>query len=144
MQKPIILTSSWSTKLPDTHLKFGVSRGTPRGMPAGYRKYPKLSPNSWFNSVTPPEYERLYADEVLSRLDPERVVDDLLVLAEGRVPTLVCYETPNEPTWCHRGLISRWLKTTLDLDVFEFGLEHCGCGGEHPKLHASQVRSAAK
>lgn len=139
MKKPIILTSSWFTKLPDDHLKFGISRGTPRGTPAGYRKYMKLAPGSWFNKVSPQEYQKRFQVEMLDQLDPERVVRELLDFADGKVPVLVCYEAPNKPDWCHRGLVSLWLKQTIDLDVFEFGLEECGCGGRHPKLHPFQM-----
>ena len=39
-----IYTSSWFTNLPDTIQKIGVSRGTPRGYKAGYRKMPELAP----------------------------------------------------------------------------------------------------
>ncbi len=62
---PLIKTSSWFTRLPENHLAFGISRGTPRGMLAGYRRYPKLNPGKWFNSVSPQDYKRLYQDEVL-------------------------------------------------------------------------------
>lgn len=139
MQKAIIMTSCWFSKLPADHLKFGISRGTPRGMAAGYRKYMKLAPGPWFSSVTPQEYQRLYQAEVLDKLDPERVVKELLDFADGQVPTLVCYELPHKPDWCHRGLVSLWFKQTIDLDVFEFGMEDCGCGGKHPKLHPFQM-----
>lgn len=136
---PKILTSSWLAPLPSDHLRIGISRGTPRGMPAGYRRYPKLQPGKWFSSASPEEYQRLYADEVLRPLDPQRVADDLRRLADGKIPVLVCYEAPHKPDWCHRGLVSLWLKQTIDLDVFEFGLEDCGCGSKHPKLHPLQA-----
>ncbi|MTD93124.1 hypothetical protein GIW81_02110 [Hyphomicrobium sp. xq] len=136
---PRILTSSWYVALPEDHLRVGISRGTPRGMPAGYRRYPKLAPGPWFSSVSPEEYRKRYQAEVLDQLDPERVVSELVAFADGRIPTLVCYEAPNKPDWCHRGLVSLWLKQTLDLDVFEYGMEDCGCGSRHPKLSLLQM-----
>lgn len=141
MQEPIIRTSSWYAALPVGHLRIGISRGTPRGLPAGYRRYPKLSPGKWFNSVTPTDYERLYAEEVLRKLDPRRVVDELVQIADGQVPVLVCYEKPDTPVevdWCHRGLVSVWLHETIGLEVRELGRETCGSGFSHPKLHPSQ------
>jgi hypothetical protein len=79
-----------------------------------------------------------YQTEVLDPLDPKKVVKDLLNLADGRIPALLCFEG-SEPrrSWCHRSLVSAWLKDTLNLDVFEFGQEIYGCGWEHPKLDAS-------
>ena len=136
---PKIVTSCWFTRLPGDHIKFGISRGTPRGMAAGYRKYPKLNPGKWFNSVSPTQYKQLYYDEVLNRLDPQRVVNELVQFADGKVPVLVCYEKPDDNQWCHRGLVSVWLKETIDLEVLELGLEDCGCGYSHPKLHPTQV-----
>lgn len=138
-----LLTSSWFSPRPDGHVRVGISRRTPRGMPAGYRRYPKLAPGPWFASVSPLEYQRLYQDEILSRLDPQRVVDELVQFADGQVPVLCCYErsdTPAEKDWCHRGLVSVWLKETINLDVFELGRESCGCGYQHPKLHPTQAR----
>lgn len=48
---PLIKTASWATKLPDDHLRVGISRGTPRRLPAGYRVFRSLAPGPWFNSV---------------------------------------------------------------------------------------------
>lgn len=36
-EKPRIFTASWFTPLPTGHLRVGISRGVPRGLPAGYR-----------------------------------------------------------------------------------------------------------
>lgn len=140
---PNIKTSSWFTPLPEEHLRIGISRGVPRQLPAGYRRYRKLFPGNWFNSVTPIDYERLYAEQVLSKLDPRRVVEDLIEIAGGQVPVLVCYEKPDTPAeldWCHRSLVSVWFRETIGLDVPELGRETCGCGHSHPKLHPSLRR----
>lgn len=133
----MIVTSSWFTKLPEDHLRIGISRGTPRGMAAGYRKYPKLNPGPWFRSCsTPEEYRQRYYEEILNPLDPEKVVTEIEKIADGKVAVLACYEPPTPGTqWCHRALVSLWLKDTLGLDVPELGLEEHGCGHHHPKLH---------
>lgn len=137
---PRILTSSWFTPLPAGCLKIGISRGTPRGMPAGYRRYPKLAPDRWFNSVSPAEYQQRYFDEILGKLDPAEVVHDLVAMSNGKVPVLVCYEKPPpDMGWCHRALCSAWLHDTVGIEVFELGHETCGCGWKHPKLHSDQM-----
>jgi hypothetical protein len=130
-----IATACWFSRLdPNTYARIGVSRGVPRGMAAGYRKYPKLNPGSWFMKVTPEEYKARYFDEILKLLDPQTVVNDLVRLAEGKIPTLLCWEPSGGKQWCHRGFISAWLKDSLDIDVFEVGHEDQGCGWAHPKI----------
>jgi len=89
-------------------------------------------------------------NEVLALLDPQKTVDALLRLADGKVPALLCFEGPADARWCHRALVSMWLKDTLDLEVFEYGLEREGCGHEHPKLpwawlaHRASLRGQAR
>lgn len=137
MSQPKIVTSSWFTPLPQNHVRIGISRGVPRGTPKGYRRYTALNPGPWFSSVSVEEYIRRYNDEVLHKLDPQRVVDDLTALSAGGTPTLLCFEKPAPgPDWCHRGLVSLWLLQTLGLQVFELGQEHHGCGAAHPKVPA--------
>ena len=91
---PLIKTASWATKLPDDHLRVGISRGVPRRLPAGYRVYRALAPGPWFNSVGIEEYYHLYRTEILGPLDPRLIADALLALGNGRVPVLLCYEQP--------------------------------------------------
>lgn len=134
-----IVTSSWFQQLnPERYARIGISRGTPRGQ-SGYRRYPALFPGTWFKSVSDDEFRRRYFDEILHPLDPQTVVNELVALADGKIPTLLCWEKANTSSkdWCHRGFVSAWLKDTLDIDVFEVGLEHEGCGHAHPKLAPS-------
>jgi hypothetical protein len=62
-----IYTSSWFTRLPPDMLRIGISRGTPRGQPASYRRRPELAPGSWFKSVDPAEYYRWYMAQLAGR-----------------------------------------------------------------------------
>lgn len=134
----IIKTSSWFAKLPDGHCRIGISRGAPRGM-SDYRRYPKLNPGPWFNSVSPVEYKKRYHEEILSRLDAAQVVRELADIANGGVPVLVCFEgAADKHGWCHRGLVAGWLHDELQLEVREIGREDCGCGWRHPKLDPMQ------
>jgi len=132
----VIKTSSWFTKLPADHARIGISRGTPKGVTA-FRMYHALAPGPWFQScATPEEFMRRYYDEVLAELDPRTVVATLESIADGDIPTLLCWEPPppNED-WCHRGLVSAWLHDELGLEVTEYRHESEGFGWQHPKLH---------
>jgi len=119
-----IKTASWFTKLPPDHFKVGISRGVPRGTPAGYRRYAALNPGPWFKSSTVPEYLALYGAQ-LAKLKPERVAADLVALAPGRTPVMLCYENPvgiqSGSCWCHRHLVAQWLEDTLGIQVEEVG-----------------------
>jgi hypothetical protein len=122
-------TGSLFGPLPDNHVRIGISRGVPRRMPAGFRRYPRLNPGPWFNSVDADEYDRLYAAEVLARLDPHRVRDELLRLADGRVPVLCCFER-GPPATCHRALVAEWFEKA-GITCRELGHEE---RAEHPLM----------
>ena len=129
------VTSSWYVRLPENYCRIGISRGTPRGQPAGYKMFRQLAPGPWFKSVDATEFRDRYQTEILDRLDPAVTVAELIRLAHGKIPALLCFEPPSPgPNWCHRALVSVWLKERLNLDVFEYGLENHGCGCAHPKL----------
>lgn len=129
-----IQTGWWFGHYPSTHIKIGVSRGVPRGQPAGYRIFRKLAPGPWFNNVSVQEYRSRYF-AILNEMNPRDVVDEILHLAKDRIPVLVCYENPAKPAdWCHRGFISAWLADELGLAVPEWGFEADGYGWAHPKL----------
>jgi len=119
-----IKTASWFVKLPGDHIKVGVSRGVPRGMPAGYKRYRALEPGSWFRSVSIPEYLKLY-NAILAKLDPRRVAEELIAAGDGRIPVMLCYESAPDiqagTQWCHRHLAAQWLEDKLGITVEEFG-----------------------
>jgi hypothetical protein len=140
----VIKTSSWFTKLTARHVRIGCSRGVPHQI-GTYLNYRPLAPGPWFKScATAEEYRHRYFAEILSKLDASRVVSDLAMMADGGIPTLLCWEAPppNE-AWCHRGLVSAWLHDELGLEVPELGHEQLGFGWQHPKLHPSLMRAAA-
>jgi uncharacterized protein YeaO (DUF488 family) len=78
----------------------------------------KLAPGSWFNSVSEEEYIKRYFDEILSKLDPQKVWEELHKLAGDNEPVLLCYEKPSD--FCHRHLIAEWFYTELGEEVEEY------------------------
>ena len=141
----MIATGCWFSKLdPAKYARIGISRGVPRNMGAGFRKYPKLNPGPWFNSVNEERYRELYFEEVLKPLDPSVVVGELTEMANGLIPTLLCWEpaTPG-PKWCHRAFVAGWLHDSLGLEVYEVNKESEGYGWAHPKLPPKMRRAAS-
>jgi hypothetical protein len=137
----MIKTSHWFADFPDDHLRIGISRGTPRNAKAGYRLFKKLAPGPWFNSVGPAEYVHLYNTEILSQLDPRVIAADLLAMAGGRIPVLLCYERPNGKDWCHRAMAAQWLAEATGSPVPELGFENLA-QHMHP-LWPEEMRPAA-
>ena len=137
-----ICTSSWQTAIDETkYCRIGISRSTPRGQ-KGYRRYPKLNPGPWFRSIADErDWAKRYEDEILAPLDSQKTIDELMTMADGRVPVLLCWEPP-EPgdDYCHRGLVAAWLERSMKLKVCELGQEREGCGHSHPKLPRSLRR----
>jgi uncharacterized protein DUF488 len=139
---PTIVTASWYTALPaadlfsaapESYARIGISRGVPRGQ-SGFRMYRKLQPGPGTLKLPATEFTAHYVRDVLSKLDAQQVVDELLAMADGKTPALLCFEHTHGPAWCHRGIVSAWLRSEIGLDVCEFGREADGCGTEHPKL----------
>ena len=135
MHKPRIVTSSWFSDLPPEYCRIGVSRGVPRGQ-SGYRMYRKLQPGSGTLKLPDDQFTAHYFGQVLQELDPHRTLNELVAIAAGKTPALLCFEHTHSAAWCHRGMISAWLQQTLGLAVPEYGREDEGCGLDHPKLCA--------
>lgn len=138
-----IVTTSWRAPVDaDLFLRVGISRSPPRHL-RGYRTCPAMFPGPWWRSISDPSAWAARYLEDLDRLDPGKVLDDLAAMVpDGRGVALCCWEAPPPSVeWCHRGLVSFWLHSRLDLAVSELGHEHHGCGRCHPMLPAS-MRSA--
>jgi hypothetical protein len=63
------------------------------------------------------EYRRRYREEVLSMLDPDKVLRDLGVDGSGYDIVLLCFE--RNRTYCHRGLVAEWFSETKGITVPE-------------------------
>ena len=100
--------------------RIGISRGIPRGVPAGYRRYPPLAPGEWlWTTDDEATYRDLYFAQ-LSKLDPARVIADLHKLAGDTVPTLLCFcDLRKTGAWCHRTMVAEWIKDKTGLTTVE-------------------------
>jgi len=93
-------------------------------------QFPALAPDRQtfyaikHGSITQSEYERLYREQVLSKLDPQNIYD----MFQNNV--LLCWEEPwfdqngnirNEGHgFCHRHIVSAWLWENLHIEVPEW------------------------
>jgi hypothetical protein len=111
-------TASWMTYRGEGRV--GISLGSPRGQPAGYRLFRPLAPTRAMLHMPRAEYEPLYA-EILAALDPRATWDRLHELAGGAEPVLLCFEKPpfTATNWCHRRLAAAWLERELGVQVPE-------------------------
>ncbi|WP_237929960.1 hypothetical protein [Buttiauxella sp. S19-1] len=98
--------------------RISIARYAPRNTPAGYRTYQKLAPGNWFNSVSTSRYIELFQSEILAKLNPEHVWNELHVITGGVEPVLLCWEKPGE--FCHRQLVARWFRRELGIAVEEY------------------------
>ena len=62
-------------------------------------------------------YTYQFKQQVLNRLDPLLVEDELLAITNGRTFCLVCYEKPSD--FCHRHLVAEWLRKA-GIEIQEF------------------------
>ena len=92
-------------------------------------EYKKLAPKFWFFEKYKRDgdkefYTRQYYEEVLDKLDPEEVYNDL-----GKDTVLLCWEKPGE--FCHRHIVANWFKDRIvqsrgggfEVEVKEIGEE---------------------
>ena len=81
------------------------------------RKYRKLAPKLWFFKKYKEDgdtefYTKQYYTEVLNKLDPQQVYDEL-----GENSILLCWEAPDK--FCHRHIVAEWLSKNLHIEVSE-------------------------
>ena len=102
--------------------RIGITAGTPRRAPAGYRMYRQLAPRRNMLQLPYALFRDTFLREILGPLDPRKVAADLHELAGGHEPVLLCFERPpfTEANWCHRRIVAEWFKDSLGLDVPEY------------------------
>lgn len=75
-------------------------------------QYKKLAPKydffmKWKENHDNDYYIKCFNEQVLSKLDPMRVYNELCALANSNNIVLICYEKPSD--FCHRHLVADWL-----------------------------------
>ena len=90
-------------------------------------EYKKLAPKfnffmEWKRNKNNGYYIDHYYSEVLNKLNPEKVIEDLINLIpsdhEINGIALVCYEKPG--IFCHRHIVAHWLIKNIGIKVLEF------------------------
>lgn len=107
-------------KLPDNVVPIAICGKSPDGY-KGLR-YKKVAP-SWsiwkeyhdFKDIE--KYAVRFQNEILSKLAPKTVLQDLLALSNSQPFALICYEKRGD--FCHRHLVAKWLQES-GLDIEEF------------------------
>ena len=64
-----------------------------------------------------------FREEILVPLNPCAVAAELVEMAAGRTPVMLCHERPGTGQWCHRALVAEWLAQATGEPVPEFGFE---------------------
>jgi len=108
----LILTSNFKTA---SHLPgaVAISRGVPRGFVG--RRYMPLAPSrKLIKIVNPSQFVQAYRLEVLDKLDPQKVLQDL----GGDNFIMLCWESAGE--FCHRQMVAAWLRKLTGAVIDEF------------------------
>ena len=87
-------------------------------------QYKKLAPKyeffmKWKENHNNDYYIKCFNEQVLNKLDPMRVYQELCSLAKSDEFDLICYEKPSD--FCHRHLVSEWLKERgFDIEEWDY------------------------
>ncbi len=105
-------TSNFARAAGDHSIKpVSIARYAPRWYSG--RRYLALAPTRQMLKMGEDDYRVAY-QEILERLDPRKVYEDL-----GPDAVLLCWEKPGE--FCHRRLVAEWLEIHLGIKVPEVG-----------------------
>ena len=87
-------------------------------------QYKKLAPKydffmKWKENHDNDYYIECFNEQVLDKLDPMRVYQELCSLAKSDDIALICYEKPSD--FCHRHLVADWLRERgFDVEEYDF------------------------
>jgi hypothetical protein len=93
-----------------------IARFSPRFL-SGIASYKEVAPTPAMLKMEEDEYLPKYK-AILKNLDAREVFNDLVEKGEGSHVAICCYETPDD--FCHRFLVSEWLKKKLKKEIKEF------------------------
>jgi uncharacterized protein YeaO (DUF488 family) len=116
-------------KLPTDMLKMSIALFTPKWAKIdGYLPHltptEKLLRSAKSGAIPIAEAMQKYHAEILEKLSPTKVYDDLikLMISNGKSDlALLCYEKPGEI--CHRRFVAEWLEKGNSISVPEYFLE---------------------
>ena len=98
-----------------------ISRYRPRFISAGLiEEYKDLAPGGYMLKMNQEDYD-IELQKILDKLNPEKVISDLINLSEGKDIALTCYE--KDRNTCHRKEVGEWLEKNLQIVVEEYPFE---------------------
>jgi uncharacterized protein YeaO (DUF488 family) len=98
----------------DKYTCIAISVGVPKAI--NIKSYKKLAPlwdiaQEYKNNGGDIErYKSRYYNEVLNQLDADDVVKELASISQDKDVVLICYEGIKNNDFCHRHLVSQWLR----------------------------------
>lgn len=114
------IQTSYHARAKDGYIS--ISSSIPRWQKKKLINYQRLSPFNIIKGAHPfkisnEEYILRFKDG-LSKLNALEIYSELRYLANGEIPTIICYEKPTD--MCHRHLVVQWLKDEIEnLDFTE-------------------------
>jgi uncharacterized protein YeaO (DUF488 family) len=116
-------------KLPPDVLKMSVALITPEwakvdGCLPYLNPTEKLLREAKSGKIPSDEYTKKYRDEILAKLSPIKVYNELLKILEDsgkKDLALLCYEKPGDV--CHRRFIAEWFEDAVLISVPEYTVE---------------------
>lgn len=104
-------------KLPDNIIPIAISTSVPNSI--DILRYKKLAPtynilNNYKKTNDVELYVKEYTEQILNKLNPQDVINELYSLSNGKDIALICYEKYDK--FCHRFVVAEW----LNADVKEY------------------------
>jgi hypothetical protein len=103
--------AKWSKNLEKMPGAISIARSKPRWFKCDIPTYSKLAPNA--------NEDQLDFRNRMIKLNPEQVFKDLVLLADGHEPILLCHEK-SDNYYCHRYLVADWLSRELNIKIEEW------------------------
>lgn len=108
------IQTSYHARAKDGYIS--ISSSIPRWQSKKLKNFQRLSPFNIIKGAHPFEINNeeyiLRFKEGLSRLNAIEIYSELKYLANGEIPTIICYEKPTD--MCHRHLVVQWLKDEIE------------------------------
>lgn len=62
----------------------------------------------------------MYLNDVLSKVNPQELIQTIQRFSNGQDVALCCYEKPGD--FCHRHILAKWLTEKTEIEIKEFGV----------------------